>query len=137
MDYGLISTLLNGLSASAFIVFVVSIPIQIIRRIIRSKANLPVTPLKAIFLRFLKYWLLTALVMIPVSSYVYYSIMQEIGASQQQIAQGILTQTVFGNLITSIFVAYLLLVVFSNKWSLSAQHNKAARKAKQLEKSRA
>lgn len=75
--------------------------------------------------------------MIPVSSYVYYLIMQEIGASQEQITQGILTQTVFGNLITSIFVAYLLLVVFSNKWSLSAQNNKAARKAKQLEKSRA
>ncbi len=113
----LIIQLLNGITALIMIYCIISIPVQIIRRIVRKRKDLPVSPLTLIFKKLLKYWVTSAACLIPISSVLILISGNELGLSGQQLFPLIVTQAIIGNVGTSLLVAYVFLRIRKTAWT--------------------
>lgn len=103
----------------AVIYSVISIPAQIVRRIRRKRQGVPVSPMTLIIKKLLKYWLLTAVVLMPVSALATFLALESSGASAREIYIAIITKSLLGNIITSLLIGYVLMKSNKNNWSHS------------------
>lgn len=111
----------------AVIYSVFSVPAQIVRRIKRKRQGVPVSPMALIIKKLLKYWVLTAAVLIPVSALATFLALESSGASAQEIYIAIITKSLLGNFITSLLVGYVLMKSNKNNWSHSAPSESEAK----------
>lgn len=67
----------------------------------------------------LKYWLITAVVLISVVSMEVSMYLKSIGAPNQAVTSAVV-EVVLGNILTSLVIGYALMVAFKDRWSYSA-----------------
>ena len=111
---------LNLVAVIATIYCIVTIPGQFIRRYRRKKAGETVSPMRLIIRKLLKYWLYTALVLIPLASLFSFMALSQAGASGAEIAVALITQTIIGNIGTSLIFGYVGMRADKDGWSHSA-----------------
>nr|WP_181718436.1 hypothetical protein [Psychrobacter sp.] len=126
MDSQLISfmpvlgSFLNLLSLVALLFTIIGGPFQIYKRFKRKNKGQVVSPITLIIKKILKYWIITAVILIPLSAFIAYVQLISIGASQSEIAETILLQSIIGNVLTSLVMGYFFMLLFKDSWSYSA-----------------
>ncbi len=101
--------LLNLASGLVFLYCLFSIPAQIIRRFRLKKQGKTVSPILLIARKLLKYWFLTALILIPFSLVISYMALSEGGLSGSDIFVALVTQVLFGNIGTALLFGYVFM----------------------------
>ncbi|MBO2682800.1 hypothetical protein [Shewanella algae] len=117
--------LLNVTSGIIVIYCLFSMPTQLIRRFRRKWNGKAVSPISLIFKKILKGWLLALLILVPISSLLTYSVLNETGAEPGHIFAVIVTQSIIGNILTSFFYGYVFIKINKSKWSYSAKEEKS------------
>lgn len=112
--------ILNLLALVALLYFILAIPLQSLRRFKRKKKGLVVSPFSLIFKKILKYWLITAAILIPTSVFITYTYLTSLGLPNSEIATVIVLQSIMGNILTSLFIGYFFMVLWKDRWSYSA-----------------
>lgn len=116
----LLVDLLNVVAALVFIYCIFSIPAQIIRRFRRKKQGLSVSPMLLVVRKLLKYWLVTAVIIIPVSC----GIIFLSGLSGGHMYAEMVTRGVAGNILTSLLFGYVFMKANKENWSESGEQVK-------------
>lgn len=112
--------ILNLLALVALLYFILAIPLQSLRRLKRKKKGLVVSPIRLITKKILKYWVITAAILIPTSVFITYTYLTSLGVSNGDIATAIVFQSILGNIFTSLFIGYFFMVLWKDRWSYSA-----------------
>nr|QJS05523.1 lipoprotein signal peptidase [Psychrobacter sp.] len=112
--------ILNLLALVALLYFVLAIPLQALRRFKRKKKGQVVSPISLITKKILKYWMITAAILIPTSVFITYTYLTSLGVSNGDIATAIVLQSILGNIFTSLFIGYFFMVLWKDRWSYSA-----------------
>lgn len=112
--------ILNLLALVALLYFILAIPLQALRRFKRKKKGQVVSPISLITKKILKYWAITAAILIPTSVFITYTYLTSLGVPNGDIATAIVLQSVLGNILTSLFVGYFFMVLWKDRWSYSA-----------------
>ena len=101
-----------------------SVLAQFIRRFRRKRKGLTVSPVLLIFRKFLKYWFLTALIIIPISCILIFMSGHAAGLDGETIYTLIVTQGVAGNILTSSLFGYVFMKANKKNWSKPLIGNK-------------
>lgn len=115
----LLTQVLNAAASLALIYCLFSVPTQFIRRFRRKKHGFAVSPVSLIFRKLLKYWFLTALIVIPVSCGLIYMSGQAAGLDGGKIFALMVTQGAAGNILTSMLFGYVFMKANKKNWSES------------------
>lgn len=111
---------MNLLALVALLYFILAIPLQALRRFKRKKKGQVVSPISLITKKILKYWAITAAILIPTSVFITYTYLTSLGVSNGDIATAIVLQSILGNIFTSLFIGYFFMVLWKDRWSYSA-----------------
>ncbi|MCD6252313.1 MAG: hypothetical protein J7J29_08335 [Psychrobacter sp.] len=112
--------ILNLFILVTLIYFILATPLQAFRRFKRKSKGQVVSPFSLIAKKILKYWVVTAAIIIPVSVSITFFYLSSLGVPEGEIWTTIILQSVFGNVFTSLFVGYFFMVLWKDKWSYSA-----------------
>lgn len=112
--------ILNLFILVTLLYFILATPLQAFRRFKRKSKGQVVSPFSLIVKKILKYWVVTAAIIIPVSVSITYFYLSSLSVPEGEIWTTIILQSVFGNVFTSLFVGYFFMVLWKDKWSYSA-----------------
>jgi polyferredoxin len=110
----------NAATGLVCVCSVLSILFQIRRRQRRKQAGETISPMRLIIRMLLKYWLYTALIVIPLASAVSWLALTTAGVTGAEIAVALFTQTMIGNIGTTLLLGYLFMRADKDVWSDSA-----------------
>lgn len=116
-----LSYMLNIITALVFLYCLFAIPIGILTRLNRMRKGEVVSPMTLIISKILKHWLISALILIPVSIVVTYIDFSSAGASQDTIIGNIIMYSIIGNILTSLFFGIAYTIGSKKKWSYSSK----------------
>jgi hypothetical protein len=116
----------NLVSGLVFFYCLFSVPAQIIRRFRLKRQGKVVSPMLLIIKKLLKYWFFTALIFIPFSLVISYLALSEGDLDGGEIFATLVIQVFFGNIGTTLLFGYVLMKANKNRWSYSAQEEKAS-----------
>jgi len=117
--FSLLLGLLNAVIGLVVIYSLFSVPVQIVRRIRRTRQNQPVSPMGLILRKLLKGWFISALILIPTAVALIVIAGNKSAQSGADIYFAAITQGVLGNILTSLFVGYALMKATKSIWSVS------------------
>lgn len=121
--------LLNAIAAMVFLYTVVSVPTQLVRRFRRRFKRELVSPIGLVIKEWSKGWLLMAIILIPLSSALTFFSSRNAGLDDAQIFTLIATQSVIGNIGTSLCFGYVWMMLNKGNWSLSGREKAAIKEA--------
>ena len=110
----------NVVTGLACVCCALSILFQIRRRQRRKQAGETISPMRLIIRMLLKYWLYTALIVVPLASGVSWLALTTAGMTGPEIAAALFTQTMIGNIGTTLLLGYLFMRADKDAWSDSA-----------------
>lgn len=118
--------LMNLASGLVFFYCLFSIPAQIIRRFRLKRQGKAVSPMLLILRKLLKYWFVTALILIPFSLIISYLALSEGGLSGSEIYVALVTQVFIGNIGTTLLFGYVFMKANKDSWSYSAKEDRGS-----------
>ena len=110
--------LMNGVTGLVFLYCLFSIPIQLIRRFRRKWQGKVISPLSLIFIKLMKCWIISAVIIIPLSMTINFISLKGVGLSGDKIAMVLYTSFI-GNLGTSFLFGYIFMKANKNSLSYS------------------
>ncbi|SOB75862.1 hypothetical protein SAMN04488490_1514 [Marinobacter sp. LV10R510-11A] len=116
-DLQLLIDIINVALVLVLIYCFFSVPAQFIRRFRRKRQGLAVSPAFLVLRNILKYWLLTALIIIPASCGLIFMLGQSAGLDGETIYAVMVTQGVAGNILTSLLLGYVFMKANKENWS--------------------
>ncbi|MCU8092500.1 hypothetical protein L5M18_13125 [Shewanella sp. SM20] len=111
--------LINLASGLVFFYCLFSIPAQFIRRFRLKRQGKTVSPILLIIRKLLKYWLFTALILIPFSLVISYLALSGGNLSDKEIFVLLVTQVFIGNIGTTLLFGYVFMKANKASWSHS------------------
>lgn len=123
MEGDSLSDILNIITALVFLYCLFAIPIGVLTRLNRMRKGEVVSPMTLIISKVLKYWFISALILIPVSIVVTYMNFTSAGASEDAMISNIMLYSIIGNIFTSLFFGIAYTIGSKKKWSYSSKEN--------------
>lgn len=112
--------LINFITGLVALYLVLGIPFHIVRRINRIRKGEIVSPIMLIGTKILRYWMLSAAILMPLGAVLTYFSLSSLGLSKSEMSSSIFIFSILGNILTSLAFGFAYTVYSSPKWSFSA-----------------